>query len=240
MEGPATQALHREGDRLGLPTDRGEAWAFCWEEDTFGGAGGARLKMLAEDIVLDRLKAPLTFLGETAVLLLRDPAPESPERVRDALLSFFGPAPVWLAHGAGYDSFASLRDALRGAVSSVEEARREGDPYVLKVGGRGGLDGLLENPKLADEIARFAEGMLGPLVAYDAARDASLTETFCHALALGSTAEAARLLFVHENTVRYRVRRAQEILGSDLGSPKEKTAMTLAALVWLRRRSSAT
>jgi DNA-binding PucR family transcriptional regulator len=187
---------------------------------------------------LERLKVPLTFLGETGVVLLRGPAPESPERVRDALLQYLAPAPLWLAHGAGYDSFAGLREALRGAVSSVEEARREGGRHVLKVGGAGGLDGLLENPKLSDDLRAFAQEALGPLEDYDAAGGKRLTETFCHALALGSTAQAARLLFVHENTVRYRVRRAEEILGKSLASPKERTAMTLAALVWLRRRSS--
>jgi len=244
MEGPATGALRREGDRLGLPTDRGEVWAVGFEPGTFegspGGSRGARLRMLAEDVVLDRLKVPLTFLGETGVLLLRGSAPEGPERVRDALLRYFGPAPVWLAHGSGYGSFEGLRDALRGAVSAVEGARREGDSgrYVLRVGGEDGLDGLLENPKLGDELAAFARSTLAPLLDYDAKKNARLTETFCHALALGSTAEAARALFVHENTVRYRMRRAESLLGKSLSSPKERTAMTLAAFVWLRHRAS--
>jgi len=236
-EGSSTLALRREGDRLGLPTDRGEVWAFGWGTGAFDDSGKPRQRMLAEDVALERLKAPLTLLGETGVVLLRGPAPQGPERVRDELLRYFGSSPVWLVHGAGYDSFEGLRTALCGAVSRVEQARREGEkgPYVLKLGGEG-LDGLLENPRLSDELSVFADGALKPLLDHDASGGGNLTETFCRALASGSTAEAARRLFVHENTVRYRMRRAEAMLGKSLASPKERTALALAAFVWLRRR----
>ena len=45
---------------------------------------------------------------------------------------------------------------------------------------------------------------------------------------------ATRRLFVHANTVRYRMRRAEQILGHGLASPKDRVAMTLAAFIWVR------
>jgi DNA-binding PucR family transcriptional regulator len=39
---------------------------------------------------------------------------------------------------------------------------------------------------------------------------------------------------LHVNTIRYRLHRAEEILGTDQASPKEQTAMALAAFVWKR------
>jgi DNA-binding PucR family transcriptional regulator len=39
---------------------------------------------------------------------------------------------------------------------------------------------------------------------------------------------------VHVNTIRYRLHRAEEILGTDQASQKEHTAMALAAFIWKR------
>lgn len=98
-----------------------------------------------------------------------------------------------------------------------------------------GLDSLLEHPRLSEELAAFGEGLLAPLISYDRERGTRLTETFCLSLALDSSSEVARRLYVHENTVRYRVRRAEQLLGRDLGSSKERITLGLAAFVWLRR-----
>jgi DNA-binding PucR family transcriptional regulator len=190
--------------------------------------------MLAEELVLDQLGAPLTVLDDVGVVLLRERARREPSSVRDELLRYFGPAPLWLVHGAGYDSFEGLRDALRQTITAARNARRDlDDRYVLEVHSRG-LDSLLENAGLSDELLGFASNMLGPLTNHDEKTGSRLTETLCYTLALGSAAEAARRLFVHANTVRYRMRRAEQVLGHDLSSPKDRVAMTLAAFVWLR------
>ena len=101
-----------------------------------------------------------------------------------------------------------------------------------------GLDGLLENSRISEELAAFANRMLKPLLDHDAGGNSKLTETFCLTLTLGSPTRAARRLYVHENTVRYRMGRAQKLLGRDLSLPKEHTALTLAAFSWLRAASS--
>jgi DNA-binding PucR family transcriptional regulator len=154
--------------------------------------------------------------------------------VRDELLKVFGPAPLWLVHGATYDSFEGLEEALTQTVRAAERVRQEQDErYVLEVNGWG-LDSLLENPKLSGGLATFAESTLAPLAAYDRETGSQLTETLCRVLTSGSLEEAAEHLFVHPNTVRYRVRRAEQLLGRELGAPKEKAALTLAAFVWYR------
>lgn len=90
-------------------------------------------------------------------------------------------------------------------------------------------------PRISEELAAFDEGLLAPLISYDRERGTRLTETFCLSLVLDSSSEVARRLYVHENTVRYRVRRAEQLLGCDLGSSKERITLGLAAFVWLRR-----
>lgn len=235
MEGRFDNHSRREGNRLGLAVERGEVWAFAWESERTRGAGGTRLEMVTEDAVLDLLGSPPIFVdGSVGVLLLEEPRAR-PAEVRDGLLRHLGPSPVRLVHGAVYDSFEGLGDAVFRAVTALERMRREEDErYVVEIGDHG-LDGLLENPKLRDELSAFADALLEPLIAYDRETNSCLTETFCLALTSGSTEEAAGRLFVHANTVRYRLRRAEEILDKDPSLPKERTAMCLAAFAYLRR-----
>ncbi len=46
--------------------------------------------------------------------------------------------------------------------------------------------------------------------------------------------EVAEQLGVHVNTIRYRLRRAEDLQGTDQTIPKEHAAMVLAAFTWQR------
>ena len=185
----------------------------------------------------------MVALGEgVGVVLLRERGRgrEQPSAVRDALLRYVGPGPLWLVHGVAYESFGDLREALNQAVGVAKRLREAGsEPFVSEVDSCG-LDGLLENPRISEELAAFAERMLKPLLDHDAGSNSKLTETFCLTLTLGSPTKSAGRLYVHENTVRYRMGQAQKLLGRDLSLPKERTALTLAAFSWLRTASGDT
>lgn len=244
-EGKAGPGTRREGNRLGLPVDRGEVWSVAWKPaKTRAGGEEIRRKMLAEDAVLDRLGSPLISFGDgVGILLLKEGArKERPACVRDDLLRFFGPAPLWLIHGAAYDADASpnaLKEALLRTVRTAERVRDENsETYVSEVGGWG-LDGLLENPKLSKDLDDFADNLLAPLILHDERTNSRLTETFCLVLT-SSPDEAAKSLFVHANTIRYRMRRARQILDKDPDSPKERAAMCLAAFVRSRHHAGPT
>lgn len=237
MEGKADAQLLREGNRLGLPIESGEVWAIAWSPGPERDPGKTRKEMLAEDIGLDQLGSPLISLdGNVGVFLVKGDPEARPSAVRDELLKSFGPDPLWLVHDASYESLQGLKEALIQAIGIAEKSRDDGEQrYVAEVKGWG-LDSLLEHPRISEELAAFGEGILAPLVTYDHERGSRLTETFCLSLTLDSTSEAAQRLYVHENTVRYRVRRAAQILGRDPGSPKERVTLGLAAYVWLRSR----
>ncbi|MDP9455208.1 MAG: helix-turn-helix domain-containing protein [Actinomycetota bacterium] len=223
-EGRSGRDARRDGNRLGLPVEKGEVWAVSWEPGARTD-GAARLAMLAEDLVLDKLGDPLVSLDEgVGVVLLRErprgQGREGPSAVRDALLRYVGPGPLWLVHGVAYKSFEDLREALNQAVGVAKRLREAGtEPFVSEVDGCG-LDGLLENPRVSEDLAAFANRMLKPLLDHDARGGSKLTGTFCLTLTLGSPARAAERLYVHENTVRYRMGQAQKLLGRDLSLPK--------------------
>jgi hypothetical protein len=234
-EGRTGQAALRDGNRLGLPAASGEVWAFAWDPDR--SPDGTRLRMLADDVVLDRLGGPLTVLEDgVGIVLLRNRPQEEPSSVRDELLRHVGPTPLWLVHGATYESLEGLKETLLQSVRAVKGLRSTNDErYIMEIHGRG-LDSLLENPRISDELAAFADNLLAPLTSYDRRSGSELTRTFCLTLALGSPQQAAERLFVHANTARYRVRRAEQILGQSLERPRERAAMMLAAFVWLHHR----
>jgi DNA-binding PucR family transcriptional regulator len=71
---------------------------------------------------------------------------------------------------------------------------------------------------VADELRHSVRRRtLGPLLAYDEARQGDLVRTVRVFLECsGSPGAAAKALHVHVNTLRYRIARASELLGKDL------------------------
>ncbi|MER8155243.1 helix-turn-helix domain-containing protein [Streptomyces sp. NPDC094472] len=79
---------------------------------------------------------------------------------------------------------------------------------------------LMRTVDLADEAGHDPLGALAVLEDYDRRRGTELLTSLDRYLAVGEDARrAARELHVHPNTLRYRLRRAQEITGLDLGDP---------------------
>lgn len=81
-------------------------------------------------------------------------------------------------------------------------------------------------PKLARELAR---DVLADLLALPVAeRDVLLATLRAWFTEHGSARDAAERLFVHPNTVRYRIRRVQELTGRDLSDPRGIAELYLA------------
>ena len=233
LQGKSVQQSETDGYRLGLPIEHGQIWVIAWPAQSMSAAKAARKRMIAESITLDNLKSPLLFYDDdTGVLLLDEHAPQQPSRIRDALLKHCAPLPLWIVYGTRYHSLLDLKMTLSHAISLARKARREKySDYLLDIH-TPGLDSLLENPRLAEDLRAFATRLLDPLTSHDAARGTHLTTTFVLAQTLGSAQAVADQLAVHVNTIRYRLHKAEEILGIDQASPKEQTALALAAFIW--------
>src|SRR5690348_6833454 len=75
----------------------------------------------------------------------------------------------------------------------------------------------------------FRERMLGPLEEYDSSRQAELLHTLEVFLACsGSWSRSATRLHVHVNTLRYRIRRIEDLTGRDLGTLEDRVDFFLA------------
>lgn len=235
LKGQSSQYVEQDGYRLGLPVEHGQLWVLAWHAGTMSATKSTSKRMIAESVVLETLKSPLMFIDDDmAVVLLEGQAPQPPSKLRDALLKHCGAHPLWIVHGGRYRSLQDLKMTLTHTISLAQKASREKyAEYLLDIY-TFGLDSLLENPKLAEDLDTFATKLLTSLVEYDTTNGSHLTETFILAQTLGSVQAVADQLGVHVNTIRYRLHRAEDILGTDKASPKEHTAMMLAAFAWKR------
>ena len=117
------------------------------------------------------------------------------------------------------ESHAEARRALE-----VGRWRSPGDAVVFE---RMGLDRLLAScPDL--ELSAFRETMIAPLIAYDGAHHSNLIDTLEAYVATRNTAEAARRLYVHYNTVRSRLLRIEELIGPFLADTERLTGLAVA------------
>lgn len=232
LQGKSLQYVEQDGYRLGLPIEHGQVWVLIWSQEAMQAMKSARKRMIAESIVLDTLKSPLIFCEDTLAVVLLEGTQQSPSKVRDTLLKHCGGYPLWVVHGVHYRSFHELKTTITHAISLARKACRDKyGEYLLDIY-TFGLDSLLENPRLAEDLDTFATKLLTPLIDYDAAHGSHLTETFVLAQTLGSAQAAAEHLAVHVNTIRYRLHRVEDVLGLPQASPTEHTAMSLAAFIW--------
>ena len=75
----------------------------------------------------------------------------------------------------------------------------------------------------------FTERLLGPLAEYDARHNAELLPTLRSFLACdGSWSACAARMYVHVNTVRYRIGRIEALTGRDLSALADRVDFFLA------------
>jgi len=127
----------------------------------------------------------------------------------------------WTAAGVA-DALAQARQARRLA------ALLGGGARLVDAADVGSVDLLLA--AVPGEARRaFRAGLLAPLLDYDREHGTELVRTLRVFLdCSGSWTKAADTIFVHVNSLRYRIRRVEELTGRDLGSLADQAALLLA------------
>jgi hypothetical protein len=174
-----------------------------------------------DDPADDRAAAALIPIGSDAAGLL--------ERVRanaDAMAPGVGRLTV------GVSDPATAADA-RSALADARYAYRVAQTRPGRVAVVCGADLASHVPLLAGLPGgtrdAYRQRVLGPLLAYDAAHRAGLLETLAAFLAAsGSWTRCARLLHVHVNTLRYRIRRIEALTGRNLSALADQVDLLLA------------
>ncbi|CAN5161614.1 hypothetical protein BH11ACT6_BH11ACT6_32980 [soil metagenome] len=143
------------------------------------------------------------------VHLLAEIAPRRPAIVTEPL------------HGLG-----SIRAAM---LASPQQLDRVTEPTVAR---RFDLPSVLATALTSDGIEQ-ALSFLRPLTAYDSDTDSELMRTLRTYLnADASPTKTAAALFIHRNSLSYRLNRIGDLLGVSLHSLEGKTTCTVALAVW--------
>jgi Purine catabolism regulatory protein-like family/PucR C-terminal helix-turn-helix domain len=138
-----------------------------------------------------------------------------------------------VGHGAGGAAAGWTVAGIGQALARARQARRVaallGDGVrVVDAAGLGSVELLLATAP-AEARQAFRASLLSPLLDYDADHGTELVRTLQVFLdCSGSWTKAAEAMFVHVNSLRYRMRRVEELTGRDLGSLADQAALLLA------------
>lgn len=99
-----------------------------------------------------------------------------------------------------------------------------------------GIYQLLSHIEHLAPVQTFTQQIIGPLADYDRRHRGSLVQTidayFAHHANVSQTAES---LFIHRNTLLYRLERIQELTGQDINQADMRLALHLALKLWQLR-----
>ena len=124
---------------------------------------------------------------------------------------------------------AGLRQAVSQALDALSLGQRihgrKSPHYYEELG----LYRLLSGLRAQDELQRFYDETLGLLARYDEAHGTELVNTLEMFFDQNANAsQTSRALFIHRNTLNYRLQRIGEITGLDLNDAEARLAMQLA------------
>jgi sugar diacid utilization regulator len=134
--------------------------------------------------------------------------------------------------GAVAKAAPDFRASYAGATRCLDVLRRLGRPGETLAADDLGILGLFVDNARPEELEALARQVLGPALDHDARTGSELLRTLESYLGCGCDARAcARELYVHANTVRYRLRQLQELCDLDLRDPQDLLRVTMARLV---------
>ncbi len=177
--------------------------------------------------------AAVTALADEAVTVVTDEDPGLVERLR-AAVALLETALARERLTVGVSGPAPGPALLRGAVEEARHTRR------LAAARRAGRAHVVTSDEIhshalllatvPDGVRRsFRDRLLGPLQEYDAEHHSDLVRTLAAFLDnSGSWSRCAGRLHLHVNTLRYRIRRIEELTGRDLSTLEDRVDFFLA------------
>jgi sugar diacid utilization regulator len=137
--------------------------------------------------------------------------------------------------GAGVGRQHALTELRHGYFQAVEALH-----HGIEIAGYGhvqhyvdmGVYRLFAHPAMQEEIDKFVEEWLGPLLDYDRLHHANLIQTLGVFLESGGNyRETAKIMFLHHNTVRYRIQTISKLLNCNIQETKTRLHLQIALLL---------
>ena len=153
------------------------------------------------------------------------------EASRDVVSHLCGDAALTLAFGRIYSGGRDARKSCREAFSALELAGRIGGFRVVHYK-KLGIYRLLLHLDDSDMLREFYHDFLDPLLLYDRENNASLVATLKgYLLCNGNITRTAQEIFVHRNTLLYRLNQIRELTDWDLEDARTRMNLLLSILI---------
>lgn len=154
------------------------------------------------------------------------------DEVRSAAQAAYPGLTLTVGVGNAHTALEAMPDSLEEAEQALKAGKCSRKDGITSFYRDLGVFSLLFNVKDPQVLERFHIETLGSILEYDNANDASLMhtlETFLEAG--GNLTEIAEKLFVHKNTLKYRMTKIEEISGYDLKRIADCMKLELALLI---------
>lgn len=236
---PGAISLAQRGLQWGYELDRRQVAFYLGSDQPIPMSLLHRCAQLVETELRQRrvanLVAPDEETGE--ILILCGLGPGKPARrgrrlatsLHERLIAHLPTVSLRIGVGRSGDGAAGLIQSINEAAQALQLSKRIRGANLVSYYGDMGLFRLLLPLQGSDVLRKFYEETLGALAAYDARQQTSLVETlaayFAHHGNLSRTAEA---LFLHRNTLLYRMERIAAIIGHDLDDPEVRLMLQVA------------
>ena len=136
---------------------------------------------------------------------------------------------ISLGIGRPHRQLIDLRQSYYEASYAIKIRRLKGEPGVIASFADLGSYGLLLGLQDTLSLEVFYDSVLGKLQEYDEQNSSDLVKSLaCFLEANGHWGDAAEKLYVHRHTLRYRMKRVEEITGRDLDQSQDRMEFWLA------------
>ncbi|WP_423225177.1 helix-turn-helix domain-containing protein [Candidatus Amarolinea aalborgensis] len=236
---PGSISLAQRGLQWSYELDRRQV-AFCLGSDQpIPMALLHRCAQLVEAELRQRRVANLVVPDEETgdILILCGMGPGKPARrgrrlataLHERLVAQLPTVPLRIGVGRSGDGAAGLIQSINEAAQALQLSKRIRGADPVSYYGDMGLFRLLLPLQGGDVLRKFYEETLGALTAYDARQQTSLVETLAAYFAHhGNLSRTAETLFLHRNTLLYRMERIAAIIGHDLDDPEVRLMLQVA------------
>jgi len=168
------------------------------------------------------------------VVIMNDIGREQCEEIIEAfaarLRSRMAQKKIWIGIGSQVTGIGNLHIAYRRALAAVKMARSEGEPIMYF--DRMGMYRLLYSVDDQMLLKELSDEILRPLMDHDEQRDAGYVETLeCYLRNGGSIKAVSEEMFIHRNTLIYRMNNIKKLLGCSLESSQDRMKYLIACMI---------
>lgn len=198
------------------------------------------IKRIIQNALADRGKAPILMMRSDSIICLLQTRNETAEAFLTSLFEYvqqeihrlYPYLTLTIGIGNAYLSLDKMRCSLDEAEMALKAAKCRTSKNKFNYYKDIGVFSLLFNVGDKQVLERYYTDTLGTVIEYDRLNNTTLLHTMENFFQLdGNLTEVSNKLFIHKNTLKYRMMKIEEITGLNVKNISDCTRLELALLI---------